>query len=86
MKILYKTLFLVPAVFLTGFVMSGLCLVWSSVGQKLRKKAWYALLLLSLTDAASEAETSMFHFQAIPQHNGLSKKMAPVDGSRLKPE
>ena len=48
MKILYKTLFLVPAVFLTGFVMSGLCLVWSSVGQKLRKKAWYALLLFSL--------------------------------------
>ena len=33
-----------------------------------------------------QAEKSMFDFQAFPQHNGLSKKMAPVDGSRLKPE
>jgi hypothetical protein len=53
---------------------------------RLRKKAWCALLLLSLTGAASKGETSMFDFQGIPQHNGLSKDMAPVDGSRLKPE
>ena len=54
--------------------------------ERLRKKAWYALLLLSLTGAASKTETSKFDFQGIPQRNGLSKKMAPVDGSRLKPE